>query len=78
VSGVSGFEGMGLAAQADAAAVVRCPTCVALRLGIELLIGTEDDPREAPEFVVAPLLIRWQQHKDQSHPAFSAYLRRTT
>jgi hypothetical protein len=75
---VSGIEGMGLAAQADAEAVRVCQTCVALRLGIELLIGTEDEPREAPEFVVMPLLIRWQQHKDSAHPAFSAYLRRTT
>jgi hypothetical protein len=75
---VSGFEDVGLAVQADAAAVLRCPTCVSLRLAIELLIGTDDAPREAPEFVVMPLLIRWQQHKDQSHPALSSYLRRTT
>jgi hypothetical protein len=75
---LSDFEDMSLAAELQAAEVKICPTCIGLRLGIELLIGTDEDPREAPDMVVMPLLVRWQQHKDQAHPAFSAYLRRTS
>lgn len=71
-------EGMGLAAQADLEAVRACPTCVWLRFAIELLIGTDEEPREASDEVVMPLLVRWRRHKDRSHPALSSYLRRTT
>lgn len=69
---------MGLLTRLQGHQVKVCPVCIKLREEIEALIGTEEAPRDAPDSVLMPLLTRWQQHKDDEHPSWSAYLRRTT
>jgi hypothetical protein len=64
-------EPMTVAEQAQAFDVRDCAECRELRAEIEPLL--DGDPTEELE-----ALRRWQQHKDNQHPLFSHYLRRTT
>ena len=64
-------EPITVAEQAQAFDVTHCPECQKLRAEIEPLLDSDTDSEMAA-------LCRWQQHKDDQHPLFSSYLRRTS
>jgi hypothetical protein len=63
-------EPMTVAEHVQAFDVMHCAECRELRAEVEPLL--DGDPDRALE-----ALRRWQQHKDDQHPLFSSYLRRT-